>query len=375
MRQSALTNVLMKIFSSGFYRMHSGILIFLFGTILCYCFFINTLGSVPTWAFTFWNLMITLSLVSSPVIMGFFCLAALIYAVKSWQYVATQLANRNNEFLYHSASSFNKWQQFKSWFYVQFSILLPLIAYALFASIIGFNYGHYIIPVAILLYLFLLLILSVWIYIRLSNKLIDIDNSSLLMRLIRKWNKPFFLLYTLFVFDKLKITYLVTKAISWVLIIGVFAVFSDIKDGSTVPSLVVLMIVTAHTLLIYNEFRFNEKYLYFSRNFPFSITRQFLGSFLNYFILMLPEVLWFVSAFGIDSFKLLMQGFSTMILFRSLLYWIGLNMKRYLIWIFVLFNLVFLIIIYRVTWVIPTVFVPIAYLVFRKNYLNKNLID
>jgi hypothetical protein len=307
--------------------------------------------------------------------MGFFCLAAFIYAVKSWQYVAMQLVARNNEFLYHSVSSFDKWQQFKSWFHVQFSIFLPLIAYALFASIIGFNFGHYIIPVAILLYLFVLLILSVWICIRFSNKLIDIDKQTILIRLFRKWSKPFFLLYTLFVFDKLKITYLITKAISWALIVGVFAVFSDIKDGATVPSLVVLMIVIAHTLLIYNEFRFNEKYLYFSRNFPHSIAKQFSGAFLNYVVLMLPEILWFVSAFGIDSFKLLLQGFSVMIFFRSLLYWIGLNMKNYLIWIFILFNLVFLIILYRITWLLAPVFVPIAYFVFQKNYLNKNLID
>ncbi|ETZ21947.1 hypothetical protein N824_25960 [Pedobacter sp. V48] len=375
MRQSPLTNILMKIFSSGFYRMHSGMLIFLFGTILCYCFFINTLGSVPIWAFTVWNLMITLSLVSSPVIMGFFCLAALIYAIKSWQYVITQLSARNNEFLYHSISSFGKWQQFKSWFYVQFNIFLPLIVYALFAGIIGFNFGHYIIPIVILLYLLALIIVSVAIYVRHSNRLIDIDRQILLIRLLRNWNKSFFLLYTLFVFDKLKITYLITKAIAWMLIIGTFAVFSDIKDESAVPNLVVLMIVTAHSLLIYNEFRFNQKYLYFSRNFPYSMSKQFLGSLLNYAILMLPELLWFIGNFGIHSVSLLLQAFSILILFRSLLYWIGLSIKNYLIWIFVLFNLVFLIILYRITWLLPPVFVSTAYFIFQKNYLNKNLID
>lgn len=365
----------MKIFSSGFYRMHSGMLIFLFGTIFCYCFFINTLGSVPIWAFTVWNLVITLSLVSSPIIMVFFCLAAFIYAIKSWQYVTTQLAARNNEFLYHSISSFTKWQQFKSWFYVQFNIFLPLIIYAFFATIIGFNFGHYLIPVAILLYLLALIIISAWIYVRGSNRLIDINSQTVLIRLLRNWNKPFFLLYTLFVFDKLKITYLITKAISWTLIIGIFAVFSDINNDSAVPNLVVLNIVTAHTLLIYNEFRFNEKYLYFSRNFPYSIPKQFLGSFLNYTILMLPELLWFISKFGIHSFSLLLQVFSILILFKSLLYWIGLNIKKYLIWIFVLFNLVFLIILYRITWLLPPAFVSVAYFVFQKNYLNKNLID
>ncbi|WP_152542293.1 hypothetical protein [Pedobacter sp. V48] len=319
--------------------------------------------------------MITLSLVSSPVIMGFFCLAALIYAIKSWQYVITQLSARNNEFLYHSISSFGKWQQFKSWFYVQFNIFLPLIVYALFAGIIGFNFGHYIIPIVILLYLLALIIVSVAIYVRHSNRLIDIDRQILLIRLLRNWNKSFFLLYTLFVFDKLKITYLITKAIAWMLIIGTFAVFSDIKDESAVPNLVVLMIVTAHSLLIYNEFRFNQKYLYFSRNFPYSMSKQFLGSLLNYAILMLPELLWFIGNFGIHSVSLLLQAFSILILFRSLLYWIGLSIKNYLIWIFVLFNLVFLIILYRITWLLPPVFVSTAYFIFQKNYLNKNLID
>nr|WP_157247300.1 hypothetical protein [Pedobacter panaciterrae] len=375
MRQSPLTNVLMKVFSSGFYRMHSGMLIFLFGTILCYCFFINTLGSVPIWAFTFWNLMITLSLVSSPVIMGSFFLAAFIYAVKSWQYITTQFDARSNEFLYHSVSSFNKWQQFKSWFYIQFSIFLPLVIYALFAVVIGFNFDHYIIPVTILLYLLALIILSVWIYIRHTNRLVNVDSQTLFIKLVKNWNKPFLLLFTFFVFDRLKITYLITKVISWCLIIGAFTIFSDIKDTTTVASLVLLMIVTAHFLLIYNDFRFNETYLYFSRNFPYSVVKLFLGFFLNYVILMLPEILWFVTNFGINSISLLLQGFSIMILFRSLLHWIGLNMKKYLIWIFILFNLVFVVILYRIAWLLPPLFIPLAYVAFKKNYLNKNLID
>lgn len=97
---SPLTMVLKKIFVSGFYRMHSGLLIFLFITFISYCFFIKTLGHVPPEIVTYWNLIITLTIVTNPLMMVIFFIACLIYAFKSWQYVANQLREVSNEFLF-----------------------------------------------------------------------------------------------------------------------------------------------------------------------------------------------------------------------------------------------------------------------------------
>eukprot|EP01132_Coremiostelium_polycephalum_P013812 gene13812-16798_t len=78
----------MKTFAAGFYQANAAMLIFLFGTVVIYCFFINTLGAVPSWAFTIWNLVITITLVSNPMIMGIFFLLCFFYGLKSLRYVS-----------------------------------------------------------------------------------------------------------------------------------------------------------------------------------------------------------------------------------------------------------------------------------------------
>lgn len=364
----------MKIFAAGFYRAHSGMLIFLFGTIISYCFFINTLGTVPIWAFAEWNLVITLSLVSNPFILLVFFLVCFGYAVKSLQYNAAQLALKTNEFLYYSCSSLNKMQQFRSWFIVQFNIFLPLWAYGLFAAIIGVNYGHYVIPACILIYLVILTGATTLIYLKIVNSLIDINKQTLFMRLIKGWNKPFFLLYTFYVFNKLKLAYIITKIVSWIFIIGMVSLFSDQKNDIIIPATVMLVLITAHSILIYNEYRFTETSLYFSHNFPYSKNKLFLGFSANYLILMLPELLWFTTNYNlIEVVGIICMGLSLLLLFRSLLYWLGLDIKKFLFCVFLLFNIFFLVILYKVIWYLPPVNFIIAYFIFTSNYSNQSL--
>jgi hypothetical protein len=371
---SPLTNILLKIFAAGFYRAHSGMLIFLFGTIISYCFFINTLGTVPIWAFAEWNLIITLSLVSNPFILLVFFFICFGYAVKSLQYNAAQLDLKTNEFLYFSCSSVNKYQQFKSWFIVQLNIFLPLWIYGLFAAIVGVNYGHYVIPASILIYLFVLTGATTLTYLKIVNSLIDINKQTLFMRLIKGWNKPFFLLYSFFVFNKLKLAYLITKILSWIFIVGIVSLFSDLENDIIIPAIIMLILITTHSILIYNEYRFTETSLYFSHNFPYSKNKLFLGFSANYLILMLPELLWLTSKYNaIKVVCIICMGLSLLLLFRSLLYWLGLDIKKFLFYVFLLFNVFFLVILYKGIWFLPPVNFLIAYFIFTNNYSNQSL--
>jgi hypothetical protein len=371
---SPLTNVLLKIFAAGFYRAHSGMLVFLFGTLISYCFFINTLGNVPIWAFAKWNLVITLSLVTNPFISLLFFLICFGYSLKSIKYVSEQLALKQNEFLYYSCSSLTKFQQFKSWFVVQFNILLPLWVYTIFATIIGISYEHYIIPSCIILYLFVLTAMSTLIYLRIVNSLLDLNKRTFLMRLIQGWNKPFFFLYTFQVFNKHKLAYVITKVASWIFMIGMVSLFSDPKHHTIVPTTIILFIVTTHSVLIYNEYRFTETSLYFSHNFPFSKHRLFIGYCANYLVLMLPELLWFITNYKfIVVLGIVCFGLSLVLLFRSVMYLLGLDIKRFMFVVFLLFNLFFLAILYQIVWYLLPVNLLIAYVLFIRNYLNQSL--
>jgi hypothetical protein len=165
----SLTQLLIKTFSRGFFRVHSGMLLFLFVAVFSYCFFILTAGTItPDKALVF-NIIFLLSFASAPIMMILVFIVWLIYTVKSWQYVAAQLRMDQYQFLFYSSTSLSKRKQFKSWFFAQLFISIPLIVYGLFSVVAGAIYGHYLIPVLIVIYLLFLNGISAFLYLQLMT--------------------------------------------------------------------------------------------------------------------------------------------------------------------------------------------------------------
>jgi hypothetical protein len=150
-----LTRILLKLFASGFYRVHAGLLAFLFSTVICYCIFIIPLNEThlePAQRITE-RLIFTLSLLSSPVMMIVVFIVWFIYTFKSWQYIRQQLYLESNLFIFYSVTSFSRQKQFQSWVVVQTAILLPALAYALLTLIVGITFGYPLAPFIVLGYI------------------------------------------------------------------------------------------------------------------------------------------------------------------------------------------------------------------------------
>ena len=369
-----LSNVaLRKIFVDGFYRVHAGMLVFAFVMLISYCLFINTLGTVMPDQIDFWQFFFTISLVSNPLIMAFYLVASSLYAYKSLKYVLNQLALPQQEFLYYSFTSATKKQQFISWCGVLAYIFIPVLCYTLYAITIGIIFGYYLISIGILLFQVLLILVSAYICLKENNHLIEANKPNWLIRISRKWNKPVFLLYTFQVFNRSKLAYLLTKLLSWVLISSVFILFSDIKDNTKLLMLVTSCIVVAHVVLIYHEKVFNDRYLSFLPNFPFSKVKVFFSSCLNYLILLLPEICWMTTRFGlITSLELAAFAFSAILLFRSLLLLNGIQVKGFLMGVFCLFFLFYVCIMFGLGLMLIPINMVVAWVVFMINYLNDN---
>lgn len=366
---------LKKIFVDGFYRIHAGMLVFIFVMLISYCLFINTLGTVRPEEIDFWQFFFTISLVSNPLIMAFYLIGSSLYAYKSLKYVLSQLALPQQEFLYYSFSSSTKKQQFIAWCTVQAYIFIPVLCYTLFAIAIGLVFGFYFISIGILLFQVFLIITSAYICLKESNRLVEANQSDWLIRISRKWNKPIFLLYTFQVFNQSKSAYVLTKLLSWILILSVLEIFTDLKDNPRLLMLITSCIVIAHIVLIYQEKIFNARYLSFLPNFPFSKERVFFAFCLNYFILLLPEICWIFSSFDIlTTLGLIAFAFSAILLFRSLLLLDEMQMKGFLIQVFCLFFLFYLFIMFGFGLILIPLNVVAAWVVFRRNYLNNNCI-
>lgn len=375
---SSLTTVLIKIFVKGFYRVHSGIFLFFFVTGLMYFFFIEVLNQthLPPDQIVLYNLMLVLTLISSPVMVALVFIVWLGFTVRSWNYITGQMIMPSNQFLFYSSTSFSKVNQFKSWFIAQLTISLPIIAYGLFSFVIGIIFDYYIIPVVILSYVLLLSAVSALIYVRHANKPINLNSKSILSRIVGNWSKPFFSLFLYHVFDKLKVTLIVTKLLSYGIIIGSFYLLADVNDNLRVAGIVILGIVTAHAILIYQSYRFEESYLSFSRNFPYSRAKIYSNWTVTFLLLTLPENIWILSTFDPEiSFALVIFNLGTGMLFRNLLYIVTLDMRKFIYWVFFIFNLFFMIILLKLFWLLVPLNIIISIIIFDRTYYRpKNFI-
>lgn len=375
---SSLTTVLIKIFVKGFYRVHSCIFLFFFVTVLMYFFFIEVLNQthLPPDQIVLYNLMLVLTLISSPVMVALVFIVWLGFTVRSWNYITGQMIMPSNQFLFYSSTSLSKVNQFKSWFIAQLTISLPIIAYGLFSFVIGIIFDYYIIPVVILSYVLLLSAVSALIYVRHANKPINLNSKSILSRIVGNWSKPFFSLFLYHVFDKLKVTLIVTKLLSYGIIIGSFYLLADVNDNLRVAGIVILGIVTAHAILIYQSYRFEESYLSFSRNFPYSRAKIYSNWTVTFLLLTLPENIWILSTFDPEiSFALVIFNLGTGMLFRNLLYIVTLDMRKFIYWVFFIFNLFFMIILLKLFWLLVPLNIIISIIIFDRTYYRpKNFI-
>jgi hypothetical protein len=362
--ETSLSRVLVKIFARGFYQVHGGLFLFIFLVLI---------GAVDPAQLLSYHKLLMLAFITSPLMLMVVFTIWLIYSIKTWHYTAGQIFAVHQQFLFYSSTAFNKRQQQTAWMLTQVTMLMPVIAYGITAAVVGVWHHYYITPAIILLYLALLCWLGGYIYTTLINRQIDGGSQSLLLRWSSKWRKPLYSLFIYHVFDKMKARYVITKGISYLIVNGVFMLFADVSHDARVAGIAILAIATAHAVVIFEERKFEETYLIFARGLPHTRLRLFAGFALVYLVLLLPEGIWLFSRFNpLLAAKLLLFGLSIVLLFHSLLYWMGLNMDKYLQYVMGLFMGLFFVILYRQIGVLVVLNSVLAYLFFYYNYYKTN---
>lgn len=336
----AMTRVLIRTFAIGFYRVHAGLLLTLFVTLFINFFFTNVLNQthLNKEQILLNNLKLVLTSVSNPVAMGVLFMIWLGYTVKSCQYVAAQLMLSQYQFLLYSSNALSLREQFQTWFIVQSVISIPVLVPGFFAVGVGFAFDYFFIPLIIPLYFILLLSGSALYYTILINNVSEKTFKYYLPDLIIQFPKPVFSLFLYQIFLRFKLTFLITKVISTVLIIAMFVLFPDNENDIRVAGVSILGAIGAHTVLIYQSNEFERYYLSFLRNFPFTKLRIYFQFTVLYFLLILPEIsLFFYLNHFLIALRISLLGLSCAILFRIILYRRNQKIGEYLKTIFALF--------------------------------------
>jgi hypothetical protein len=132
--------------------------------------------------------------------------------------------------------------------------------------------------------------------------------------------------------------------------------------------LITSCIVVAHVVLIYQEKIFNDRYLSFLPNFPFTKRKVFFSFCLNYLVLLLPEICWLLRSFGVlSSLGLIAFAFSAILLFRSLLLLNAIQVKGFLIRIFCLFFLFYIFIMFGLGLTLIPLNIIAAWMLFKSQ--------
>jgi hypothetical protein len=223
--------------------------------------------------------------------------------------------------------------------------------------------------IIIILYLTLLIFFGAGFHLQIVNRSIDGSNQSVLLKIIGKWHKPLFSLFIYHVFNKIKLRYMLIKALSWLIVTGVFLLFADVSHDIRVAGIAILAIIIAHTVLIFEDHRFEDTYLSFVRNLPYTRGRLFVNNMVVYGVILLPEAVWLFSRFTpVTAVELMSFAISTALLFHSILYWLGLDMEKYLQWVFSIFIMIFIVILYHLMWLLIGLNLLISFIVFFRNY-------
>jgi hypothetical protein len=369
-----LTRALLKIFATGFYRQHTGFLLTLFVVVFINFFYTPVLNQthLTPEEILATALKLVLSSVSEPLGIELLGSLFLLYSWKSWQYVASRLQGVDVQFLYYSSNASPWPRQVQSWALVQLVVCLPLVVISLYAMLVGLAFGYWLIPLLLPVYLLVLLVSSGAYYTRLLNNMMAESIQVNRLAWLRRWPKPLFSLFLYELFDKKRVPYAVTKALSLASITLLWSVFPTSGADSRLFGFLGLCSALTHVVLLYQAQEFEEFYLRFTRNFPLS-RWQIIGQQVTlYTVLLLPELL---ALLILSSFQHGLSGaavlLSVTLFFRALLGRVGQQLTKYLQLVFGFFLIFLFLLLFGFTnWLIVGNLVVAGRLFYRYQYTD-----
>lgn len=327
----SVTGTLIRIYARAWYRVHAGMLVFVFIMLVSYCFFINPLGhELAPKAALLWQLKLVLQSVTEPLVMALFFLAFLLYTVKSLKFQKGLMLLPELEFLYYSLVAGPFQLQLVSWVAVQLIISLPVLLLGGFGVIVGIGYHHLLMPLIMLAYILFLPLLGALYMQKLSIQPKSVPASAS-ARLVRSVPKPIFSLLFYLILDRLKLNFIFTKALSAAGIALMISFLPDNQADVRLTGISMLLVATAHAVLIFQQQKFGRVYLSFTANLPYSSKRSYFGLAGSYLILLLPEFIWLLVRNGAETaIQMILIACGCCILFSSLTRLSGMDMSRYL---------------------------------------------
>jgi len=211
--------------------------------------------------------------------------------------------------------------------------------------------------------------MSAGIYTFKLNQLQTGSSGSFLLLLTREWYKPQSSLILFQVLERLKLGYLSAKILSWLIITIVIAAFSQNVHDARTPAIIMLSVATAHSFIVFQNYRFEEERLTFVRNFPIRRAQLFLNLGGVYLFLILPETTFLFTRYDFAyACRSVLLAISTVLAYRVVLYCIKLQIFRYLLWVMSFFVVFFVLVLFNWITILIVFNLLLSYGIFYQRY-------
>jgi hypothetical protein len=213
----------------------------------------------------------------------------LLYNIKCTLYVHNELRNPASAYLF-TMQSLSNTRQFLLWFACHIKLLLPTIVYTCVTVSIGINNGNLFFAGLFLIFQLLLCVASALLYHNTINSTWKqlLPPPPRIMQGVKKQPYTFLLHYSL---HMRKGTFIALKILSLLLLKGMIAA-NDVEINKESIAVLMMFLISAHSLMPVYFVQFAETRLAFIRNMPIRKYAIFLTATLTYAVIFLPEILF-----------------------------------------------------------------------------------
>jgi hypothetical protein len=274
--------------------------------------------------------VIMLSVTSSSYWMGVAMLVWGAYNMKCILFIVKALQAPQNKFLYGLQATDNK-RQLYALLQCHASLYLPVLLYAGFTVFVGFAEKQFIQPVLIILYQLLMCGAGVAVYFNIINTTWQASRISFRIPvLFTKKRFEFYLLHYSLYYKKA--TFIGIKVFS-VLLLQAMALSNRNSLSKEAVCVLIMFLISAHTMLPVYYTNFLERDLTFLRNLPLPRMRVWFVFIVTYAIIFLPELAFLlVNEQHVMPISLILSlyalGICQMLFYTSLLY-LNISTEKY----------------------------------------------
>jgi hypothetical protein len=223
-------------------------------------------------------------------VFGFFAL----YHLKTVFFVRQRLLWDSHDFLYQLIL-IPKIRRWAVLFYVQWMLWLPVVLYAGFVGYYGWKFGQQNAVITTFFYVLTVPITGVIAYeYRLFRPNPDTKLSALGGFLNRRFTKPYWSYFILYLFKQNPVLLFLTKGFTCFVVLGVCKIYPTDTYDERLLSLGALAIGMVHSVLVLHLYEFEHLQLPLLRNLPLTLGQRSFQYLQLFGLLILPETLFLV---------------------------------------------------------------------------------